>query len=113
MKANKLPNYFWYFLALLLCIPAFLINLDLLTLNEDESIRALVALEMKLSGEWFTPTLNGTLYFSKPPLYNWLLNISFLICGNINEWALRLPTLLFLAIYAGSIYYYSNKYYNR
>jgi 4-amino-4-deoxy-L-arabinose transferase-like glycosyltransferase len=113
MKAIKLPNNFWYFLALVLCLPAFLINLDLMTLNEDESIRALVALEMKLSGEWFTPTLNGTLYYSKPPLYNWILNLSFLICGQINEWALRLPTLAFLGIYAGSIYYYSHKYYDR
>jgi len=113
MKTLNIPNYFWYLLALLLCVPAFLINLELITLNEDESIRALVALEMKLSGDFFTPTLNGSLYYSKPPLYNWILNLSFLICGHINEWALRLPTLLFLGIYAVSIYYYSNKYYNR
>lgn len=113
MRAIKLPNSFWYILALLLCLPAFLINLDLMTLNEDEAIRALVALEMKLSGEWFTPTLNGTLYYSKPPLYNWILNLSFLAIGAINEWSLRLPTLLFLGIYAASIYYYSNKYYDR
>lgn len=113
MKAFTLPNYFWYFLALLLCIPAFLINLDLITLNEDEAIRALVALEMKLSGDYFTPTLNATLYYSKPPLYNWILNISFFLSGHVNEWALRIPTLLFLGVYASSIYYYSNKYYNR
>ena len=113
MKSFKLPNYFWYFLALALCLPAFLINLDLLTLNEDESIRALVALEMKLSQDYFTPTLNGTLYYAKPPLYNWILNISYFITGEVNEWALRLPTLFFLVIYGMTIYYYSNKYYDR
>ncbi|GLR19257.1 ArnT family glycosyltransferase [Portibacter lacus] len=113
MKAVKLPDYFWYGLAILLCIPAFLIHLDLITLNEDESIRALVALEMKLSGDFFTPTLNGTLYYSKPPLYNWILNISYLIFGTKTEWAFRIPTLIFLGVYAGTIYFYSKKYYDK
>ncbi len=108
----KLPLRFWYILAIILCIPAFLINLDLITLNEDEAIRALVALEMRLSGDFITPTLNDTLYYAKPPLYNWLLNISFYLTGQINEFSLRLPTILFLGLFAGSIYYYSKKYYN-
>ncbi|WP_235296754.1 ArnT family glycosyltransferase [Portibacter marinus] len=113
MKGFRIPNYFWYFLAVALCLPAFLINLDLITLNEDESIRALVALEMRLSGDYFTPTLNGTLYYSKPPLYNWILNISYTLMGSLNEWALRIPTLFFLMVYAFTIYYYSQKYYDR
>ncbi len=113
MKQVRIPNYIWYLLAILLCFPAFLINLELITLNEDEAIRALVALEMKLSGDFFTPTLNGALYFSKPPLYNWILNLSFFLFQEINEWALRIPTLFFLLLYAITIYYYSNKYYNR
>ncbi len=113
MKRIKIPLSYWYVAAILLCIPAFLINLDLMTLNEDESIRALVALEMKLSGDFFTPTLNNTLYYSKPPLYNWILNLSFLIFGTTSEWALRIPTIIFLGCFAISIFLFSRKYYDR
>ena len=109
----KIPNSFWYNLALLLCIPAFFINLDLITLNEDEAIRALVALEMRLSGDFLTPTLNGTLYYAKPPLYNWILNIFFVLTGQITEFSLRLPTIVFLGFFGWSIYHYSSKYYDR
>lgn len=103
----------WFAIAALLCIPAFLINLDLITLNEDEAIRALVALEMKLSGDFITPTLNGSLYYAKPPLYNWLLNISYMLFGNYSHWALRTPTLFFLILFCTSIFYYSSIYFDR
>lgn len=112
MKNFVISNKFWFFLASFLCIPAFLINLGLITIYEDEGIRALVALEMRLSGDFFTPTLNGALYYSKPPLYNWILNLSFLLFGAYNELALRFPTILFLGFFAWSIYHYSKKYYD-
>lgn len=66
------------FLAILvLLIPASTINLGLLTFIDDEAIRALVALEMDLSGNWITPTLHGAYYYNKPPLFNWLLALFF------------------------------------
>ena len=65
-----------YILAIVLLIPALLINLGLLAFIDDEGIRSLVALEMKLSGNYITPTLHGMYYYNKPPLYNWLLLVS-------------------------------------
>jgi len=38
-----------------------------------ERIRALTTLEMKLSGNYITPTVNGEYYYNKPPLFNYLL----------------------------------------
>ena len=55
---------------LILCVPAFLLNLGLLAFNEDEAIRALVAYEMLYNGDYIVPTLNGLPYYYKPPVYN-------------------------------------------
>jgi 4-amino-4-deoxy-L-arabinose transferase-like glycosyltransferase len=94
----------WAILALVLSIPAFLINLGLHPYIEDEAIRVLVALEMDLSGSYFYPTLGGEAYYAKPPLYNWiLLGFSFLT-GGLNEWTTRIPTVLFLYGFVFYIY---------
>ena len=97
-------------IAFLLCLPAFLINLGLIAFIGDEGIRALVALEMKLSGDYIVPTLNGEFYFNKPPLYNWIiLGISSLF-GYFGEWPSRLTTLFSLAFFAWVVYYFIKKY---
>ena len=41
--------------------------------NENGKWRALVSLEMKLSGNYIAPTLNGEYYCRKPPLFNYML----------------------------------------
>ena len=56
--------------------------------NESGKWRALVALEMKYSGDFVTPTLNGENYFNKPPLFNYLL-IPFVDSENLLEFKLR------------------------
>lgn len=103
----------WIGAAILLLIPAFVINLNLLTINEDEAIRALVALEMQFSKNLITPTLNGDFYYAKPPLYNWILLLIYQCVDNINEWTLRLPTVVFLFSFAGTIYYYTKKHFSK
>ncbi|MFK7934745.1 MAG: ArnT family glycosyltransferase [Saprospiraceae bacterium] len=102
---------FYGFLALLL-FPALLINLGLMPLINDEAIRGLVALEMELSGNYITPTLNGEYYYNKPPLYNWFLLISFWLTGEASEFTLRLPTLFFLLAYAATIFYYVRQHFS-
>ena len=91
-------------LALLLLGPALLINLGLLPLTVDEPIRALVALELRDSGNYFVSTMQGVLYYNKPPLYNWLLLGVFRVFGNESEWTIRIPTVFFLLAFAGSIW---------
>ncbi len=87
----------WGFLS-----AALWINLDAhhLFVHTDEPRRALVALEMILSGDYLTPTLNGAPYLNKPPLYNWLIAASFQLSGRYDEWALRLPAVLSLYAFA-------------
>jgi len=78
-------NKLLYVLSILLLFPALLINLGLMTFIDDEGIRTLVALEMKLSGNYITPTLHGEFYYNKPPLFNWILLGYFKLLGQINE----------------------------
>ena len=107
MKFNN-PRI-WYWIAGLLLLPAFLINLNLITLNDDEAIRTLVAMEMELSGNYIVPTLNGELYRAKPPLFNWILIQSFRLFGGVSEFAARIPNILFLGAFGFIIFHYSKK----
>jgi 4-amino-4-deoxy-L-arabinose transferase-like glycosyltransferase len=102
-----------YFAAILLLLPALWINLGLHTLIDDEAIRSLVAMEMKLSGNYITPTINGEYYFNKPPLFNWILLVFFTLAGSFGEFAARFPTTLALIGYGLTIYHFFRKHYDR
>lgn len=63
--------------------------------NPDEPRYAEVAREMKVSGEWFVPHLNGRIYAQKPPLLMWSMNAASLLTGGeLDEWSARLPSAL-------------------
>lgn len=105
---NTQPNRihrFLYLAALALLPAALLIHLGLMTFIDDEAIRSLVALEMKLSGNYVTPTLLGEYYYNKPPLYNWILLAFFSMTGAFNEFTARIPTLLSLCGYAATVFF--------
>ena len=99
-------HWAYYAIAIGLLFPALLINLGHLTFIDDEAIRALVALEMDLSGNLITPTLLGDYYFNKPPLFNWILLVFFKTYGTYNETMARIPTVIALFGYGATIYYY-------
>ena len=100
-------------IILLLAIPAFLWNLGLMTFIGDEAIRTLVALEMKLSGNYITPTLNGELYFNKPPLFNWFIWVTSSLFGYFGEWPSRLTSLLFLALFALTVFLSTRRHFGK
>jgi 4-amino-4-deoxy-L-arabinose transferase-like glycosyltransferase len=60
--------------------------------NPDEARYAEVAREMRLSGEWLVPHLNGDVYSQKPPLLFWLIALSALVTGGLGGGAARLPS---------------------
>jgi 4-amino-4-deoxy-L-arabinose transferase-like glycosyltransferase len=88
-----------------LLFPALLINLGVhnLFIHTDESRRALVAIEMILSGDYITPTLNGEFYYNKPPVYNWIIALSFQLFGEYSAFALRFPVVVATFIYGALI----------
>lgn len=81
--------------ALLLALVAALLLLRLgepPLLGPDEPRYARVAVEMRRSGDWVTPTLQGRPWLEKPALYYWMAGAAFALLGE-NETAARLPSL--------------------
>ncbi|NTV43990.1 MAG: glycosyltransferase family 39 protein, partial [Syntrophobacteraceae bacterium] len=70
-----------YVLVSLGALPLLFMNLDLHALNVGESMYAEVAREMRTSGDWVTPRLNGTRHFDKPPLIYWLIALNQSLVG--------------------------------
>ena len=95
--------------VIILVIPALYLNLGLLPLKGDEAIRAVVTLEMMLSGDYITPTLTGEIYLNKPPLYNWILAGFFKVFDGNSEFLVRLPTTIFLLIYCFTIFLFVSR----
>lgn len=93
----------------LLLLPALLTHLGLLAFTGDEAIRALVAMEMRISGNYITPTMFGDFYYNKPPLYNWILLAIFNLTGRTDELIARLPTVFFLLTYATTVWFFVKK----
>lgn len=63
----------------------------------DEARYAEIPREMVASHNWLTPTLNGVLYFEKPPLQYWMTAVSYKLFG-LHDWAARLPLAVATAI---------------
>jgi len=63
-------------------------------LDPDETRYAVVAREMRETGQWILPHLNGAIYAEKPPLFFWLVNLSVSFLGEDSELANRLPSAL-------------------
>lgn len=59
----------------------------------DETRYLAVAWEMRHSGEFLVPHLNGAAYPHKPPLLFWLINAGWLVTG-VHAWTARAMTLL-------------------
>lgn len=57
-----------------------------------ESRWAEVAREMRISGNYFWPTINGKVHFGKPLLSYWLIAAAADLSGELNEVAARLPS---------------------
>ena len=62
--------------------------------DPDETRYAVVAREMRETGQWVLPHLNGEIYAEKPPLFFWTVNLSVLFLGKDSELANRLPSAL-------------------
>jgi len=78
-----------------LCILLFFLELGSLGLTDrDEGSNAQAAREMVLSGDWVTPTLNGSPRFAKPAFLYWMISGAYRVFG-ISEFTARVPSALF------------------
>src|SRR5438128_2302945 len=63
-------------------------------LDDADSFYAEVAREMNLRHDWITPYANDLRFLEKPPLFYWLISISYKVFGSTNAFTARLPTAL-------------------
>lgn len=80
---SRIDRTFWLSLATLALIAGLLLLLNRRypLLEPDEGRYAEIGREMLLSGDWVVPTLNQEAYFDKPPLFYWLVALSYRCFG--------------------------------
>lgn len=77
---------------MVLCLAAFVVNLGACGIFDlDEGLYSSVAREMRLTGDYVTPRVNGQPFFEKPPLVYWASAACFSVFGR-SEMAARLPS---------------------
>ena len=98
MNFRLTTNQLLFVIGTLLLVVLFGWN-HVLELRAEEPRRAIVAMEMVLSGEYWVPQIHQWPYYNKPPLFNWWLAVFFQLFGSCAEWVVRLPALdAFLAM---------------
>jgi len=91
---------------------AFFIPLSLAPLFDlDEGAFSEATREMLVGKDYITTYLNGELRFDKPILIYWFQLLSVKTFG-LNEFALRFPSAIAGAFWAGGIYLFSKKLFN-
>jgi len=101
-----------YLFCFLLAIPAFFINLGLMPILADEPTRAIVAMEMMFSENYWVPKINDVFYYRKPPFYNWIMIAFFKVTGSMSEFVVRLPSVIPLFAFGATIYWWVKKHLN-
>ena len=102
----------WWFqpelgLLIVLVLAAYFVRLGDVSIRGEEPTRAQIAFEMMQRGDWIVPREQGEPFLSRPPLQNWLIAASSLVCGSREPWALRLPSALAMLATTLLIYGYS------
>jgi 4-amino-4-deoxy-L-arabinose transferase-like glycosyltransferase len=78
----------------------------------DEPRFAVVARDMLASGHWLIPHIGGALYADKPPLYFWLLALSFWLTGSVRAGFL-LPSVVAGFVTLALVYDLTHRLYDR
>jgi len=78
-------------------------------MGADEPRYAQVAREMLARHDWITPTLGGTPWLEKPPLYYWQAMIAYALFG-VSDWSARLPSAIDATLMVVGIYFFLKRF---
>lgn len=101
----------WGLLLLVLC--CYAPRLTEITIRGEESRRGRIAWEMYDTGDWVVPRIQGGVVFFRPPLQNWLIALVGKLRGEIDTFAVRLPTLIAMFLTVTLIYAYARTFMSR
>lgn len=99
LRLNTAGTTLLFFAVIAFYILAVLIHLGYYPLNGDEPRRAIVAIEMRHSGNFILPTTLGWEYYNKPPVYNWIISAFMFLTGSEGEIPVRLPSLIAILLW--------------
>jgi 4-amino-4-deoxy-L-arabinose transferase-like glycosyltransferase len=85
-------------------------NCSLPLIDRDEPRFAEASREMRQSGDYLVPKLNGDYRFDKPPLIYWCQVLSYDVFGE-NDFAARFPSVIFAALAGVATWIFSSKIY--
>ncbi|WP_418627165.1 ArnT family glycosyltransferase [Anaerosinus sp.] len=80
-------------------------------LDPDEPVYAETPKEMILSNDFLSPKIYGEYWYDKPPMYYWLVAMSYQVFG-INDFAARFPSAFLSLLSIIAIYFYGKKLFN-
>jgi 4-amino-4-deoxy-L-arabinose transferase-like glycosyltransferase len=78
---------------MILSLPFFMTCVGHLALSDSDAMYPEIAREMRQTGDWVTPRLNGAPHFDKPPLVFWLTGLSQYLLGETDAAARLWPVL--------------------
>lgn len=107
---KKIGTAFW----LITVVAAFIVLLNLGAiplLDPDEPVYAQTPKEMLQTNDFVSPRIYGDYWYDKPPLYYWLVVLSFKLFG-ISEFAARFPSALLSVLCALTVYYSGKQLFN-
>lgn len=89
LREQMLEPFFW-----LLIVAAYLFRMNALGLGQPEELFFIQpAREMVQAYNWSMPLFNGQPYLAHPPLFTWLVALSFQIF-DVSFWSAKLPSVL-------------------
>jgi len=89
-----MPRRFLITAILFLIAGAFITPLQRDLFVGDETKYGQVVREMRATGAFFLPTLNGTPFTHKPPIHFWMIDLLTFPLGVYSTWAFVLPSLI-------------------
>ncbi len=110
---RRIATEYEFWLMLVLALAMFAVRPTALSLRGEETRRGLMAREMIESGNWLVPTQQGIPRFTKPPLHYWAITIVGVIRGEVDVWAVRLPSLAAMVLTAIAIYVFARQFSTR
>ena len=86
----------WFITAALVIVTTvlFVVRLGDRAVVSEEFRWAQIAREMRASGDYLHPTINGVTYYDKPVGSYWLIVAASYTTGGVNETAARLPAAI-------------------
>ncbi len=103
------PRRHWldYFLLSLLVLGIYASRVTTPPLSGEETRWARGGMEMIESGDWIVPRQQGRVFPERPPLNSWLMAVAALARGEMDDVAVRLPSVLAVWLTTLLIYSYS------